>query len=77
VLHEGFPLTHTGSFHFSPTNAISLAFFSFPQDNTPPQVCIDKTHYVADIFSGLQIEGVDFQSYQKDRLEIKVRSSKF
>ncbi len=40
----------------------------------PSRVYIDKTHRVADIFSGLQIEGVDFQSCQRDRLEIKVRS---
>ena len=41
----------------------------------PLQVYIDKTHSVADIFSGLQIEGVDFQSCQWDKLEIKVRST--
>jgi hypothetical protein len=29
---------------------------------------------VVDIFSGLRIEGVDFQSCQRDKLEIKVRS---
>lgn len=40
----------------------------------PSRVYIDKTHPVADIFSGLQIEGVDFQSCQRDKLEIKVRS---